>query len=191
MLGLSSGILAHQVQTKLQKIDIDGNISQMPIKSEDPDGNWNYFSDNQSDTGTLQSKTQPVPNVLNKHTALMCKKCGRSIKCGERSTDRPFLCINCRQYTGSGEQESKTVKSAGEPEATINVALPPKSTRPFQCPECLKAFKKKNHLVDHMQLHSGKKLFACHFCSRKFCTWRRLRYHLMMDHTKISKSKTH
>lgn len=40
--------------------------------------------------------------------------------------------------------------------------------RPYQCTECKKTFVRKEHLLRHMVLHSGERNFSCDICSKSF-----------------------
>ncbi|XP_066147747.1 uncharacterized protein [Euwallacea fornicatus] len=40
--------------------------------------------------------------------------------------------------------------------------------RPYQCTECSKSFVRKEHLLRHTVLHSGERNFSCDICSKSF-----------------------
>lgn len=40
--------------------------------------------------------------------------------------------------------------------------------RPYRCTECNKSFVRKEHLLRHMVLHSGERNYACDICSKSF-----------------------
>ncbi|KAL1517837.1 hypothetical protein ABEB36_001550 [Hypothenemus hampei] len=40
--------------------------------------------------------------------------------------------------------------------------------RPYQCSECKKTFVRKEHLLRHMVLHSGERNFTCDICTKSF-----------------------
>ncbi|CAG9854983.1 unnamed protein product [Phyllotreta striolata] len=40
--------------------------------------------------------------------------------------------------------------------------------RPYICEQCNKAFMRKEHLLRHSTLHSGQKNFTCHICNKSF-----------------------
>lgn len=40
--------------------------------------------------------------------------------------------------------------------------------RPYQCTDCKKTFVRKEHLLRHMVLHSGERNFSCDICTKSF-----------------------
>ncbi|XP_058116428.1 transcription factor grauzone-like [Anopheles ziemanni] len=42
--------------------------------------------------------------------------------------------------------------------------------KPYECPECGKAFKLRYNLRNHMAQHTGERKFTCEFCSRQFAS---------------------
>ena len=78
----------------------------------------------------------------------------------------PFLEMAARQLestsgsTGSGAGGGAGGGSGSSGGAGGSPAATPEDhseTRPFQCHVCLKAFKRKHHLTDHLRLHTGEK----------------------------------
>ena len=53
-----------------------------------------------------------------------------------------------------------------------------KTSRPFVCSFCQKAFKRRNHLNTHIKLHTGEKPFICQLCGKGYITKANLEYHL-------------
>ena len=49
--------------------------------------------------------------------------------------------------------------------------------RPYPCPHCKKAFKRKPHLKDHLVLHSDTKAFKCKVCDTSFASSTTFRTH--------------
>ncbi|XP_041470293.1 uncharacterized protein LOC121419889 isoform X2 [Lytechinus variegatus] len=58
----------------------------------------------------------------------------------------------------------------------------PKHTRPYACTQCGKRFKKTNHLIEHMDTHTGIKPFLCCICQRSFARKRALVSHSLKVH---------
>ena len=51
-------------------------------------------------------------------------------------------------------------------------------SRPFVCQVCLKAFKRKDHLGVHSQVHTGNKPYLCRVCGWRFAQQSHLNNHL-------------
>jgi len=51
--------------------------------------------------------------------------------------------------------------------------------RPHQCPYCPKSFKRKDHLKEHVRLHTGEKPYPCQHCDKAF-----VQKHQLVDHVK-------
>ncbi|GAB0099819.1 Zinc finger C2H2 superfamily [Sergentomyia squamirostris] len=54
--------------------------------------------------------------------------------------------------------------------------------RPFECPKCSKAFKKKSHLENHIVSHSDELKFKCPVCGKAFKSKARLCEHKLANH---------
>src|SRR5882757_455851 len=52
------------------------------------------------------------------------------------------------------------------------------SERPFVCPICSVAFKRKNHVDKHQRVHTGERPHPCHICPRRFGSKHNLQSHL-------------
>ncbi|KAA0200013.1 hypothetical protein HAZT_HAZT002712 [Hyalella azteca] len=63
----------------------------------------------------------------------------------------------------------------------------PSNERPFVCSLCFKSFKRKDHLLIHVKIHTGDKPFVCTQCGNKFAQRTHLRNHM----TKHSEVRAH
>ena len=57
-------------------------------------------------------------------------------------------------------------------------------TRTFTCSECGDRFKQKNHLKNHMGKHTGVKPFLCHICGKSFGAKSNLKRHMHIHEEK-------
>ena len=60
--------------------------------------------------------------------------------------------------------------------------------RPFKCQECGKKFKRKEHLRDHIRVHTGERFFICDLCMKTFSTRGSLNRHKKNIHFKVHPS---
>ncbi|KAJ8659295.1 hypothetical protein O0I10_005009 [Lichtheimia ornata] len=54
-------------------------------------------------------------------------------------------------------------------------------SRPFACPMCSRAFKRKHDLQRHVRVHTGAKPYACLCCKKAFARTDALKRHLRME----------
>lgn len=56
--------------------------------------------------------------------------------------------------------------------------------RPYLCEVCGKSFKDKQSVVDHMMIHTGRKMYVCQDCGADFAYASGLRQHISLHHDK-------
>ncbi|KAH1010467.1 hypothetical protein HUJ05_004756 [Dendroctonus ponderosae] len=62
--------------------------------------------------------------------------------------------------------------------------------RPYQCTDCKKTFVRKEHLLRHMVLHSGERNFSCDICTKSFSRHDNLLKHVRTHNKGQSQSET-
>ncbi|CEF63408.1 Protein odd-skipped-related 1 [Strongyloides ratti] len=108
-----------------------------------------FSSTNHSSPEGVQSTITPIPWFIRKDVP---GNSGRSYR-----QKKEFICEYCnRQFTKSYNLLIHTRTHTG--------------IRPYPCDKCSKAFKRKDHLRDHMYTHlpTDHKPFVCEFCSKGF-----------------------
>lgn len=74
---------------------------------------------------------------------------------------------------------SRVSSSSSRRNKSISVELSDGETKPFQCGDCDKAFRRSEHLKRHVRsVHSNERPFPCMFCEKKFSRSDNLSQHL-------------
>nr|XP_014286613.1 zinc finger protein 626-like isoform X2 [Halyomorpha halys] len=73
--------------------------------------------------------------------------------------------INKEEEKVKHEYNSNTVKKASEDAGAENEVLPGKL---YTCSYCMKCFKQKNHIMDHLKLHLDNIVYQCNVCQKVF-----------------------
>ncbi|XP_026568254.1 gastrula zinc finger protein XlCGF7.1-like, partial [Pseudonaja textilis] len=77
----------------------------------------------------------------------------RGGRCGEKDTS---------EDPETGLEGGGSLRSPGRPRRTQE------GGKRFQCPECEKSFKRKDHLQSHLIIHTGEKPYKCLECGKSF-----------------------
>ncbi|XP_063960034.1 uncharacterized protein LOC129266487 [Lytechinus pictus] len=100
----------------------------------------------------------------------------------------PGVAVDLVSNSGHESSEDQTEILAHKQQISKGLSLKsrshdiPKHTRPYACTQCGKRFKKTNHLIEHMDTHTGKKPFMCCICQRSFARKRALVSHSLKVH---------
>nr|XP_054760316.1 uncharacterized protein LOC129266486 [Lytechinus pictus] len=93
----------------------------------------------------------------------------------------PGVAVDLVSNSGHESSEDQTEILAHKQQISKGLSLKsrshdiPKHTRPYACTQCGKRFKKTNHLIEHMDTHTGKKPFMC--CSKRALVSHSLKVH--------------
>ncbi|CDS11138.1 hypothetical protein LRAMOSA03401 [Lichtheimia ramosa] len=88
--------------------------------------------------------------------------------------------LGCHEPTTSALATTTTTDTTSRA-ATNNVRHD--DSRPFACPMCSRAFKRKHDLQRHVRVHTGAKPYACLCCKKAFARTDALKRHLRMEET--------
>jgi uncharacterized Zn-finger protein len=116
------------------------------------------------------------------------KKCGKSFLQEDYLRKHLFVDHSAKiekPYKCKETQKCIDKSVSFENQRKLNQHLRLHGEKVFKCSQCEKAFPIKYYLDDHMQVHSGKKLYNCRKCNKSFSSFSSRKYHEKHLHTLI------
>ncbi|CAG9761833.1 unnamed protein product [Ceutorhynchus assimilis] len=183
------------IKNKLKKKPVVNNIIEIDLTKEDNNGTEKEV--NKSNNAPVQNPTVifPVPQYQNNiypnvPTSVINVICSNPIEenAAVASISQPSS-INMEDLRGGTQpfvpKPKHTKPKVEEPSAKMHTCEVCSKTfkrrehlyqhvklhtgfRPYQCTDCKKTFVRKEHLLRHMVLHSGERNFSCDICSKSF-----------------------
>ncbi|GFS67087.1 hypothetical protein NPIL_698321 [Nephila pilipes] len=84
-----------------------------------------------------------------------------------------LLARTCLVYSEEMENTKHTA-------STLNIS------NKYCCKFCLKCFTRKRSLIDHINIHTGKRPYVCQFCSKNFTQRASCNRHVKLCHSDLS-----
>ncbi|CCC71618.1 hypothetical protein NCAS_0H03080 [Naumovozyma castellii] len=169
MLNDNASMAAKLATTGVEQFDMIPNMTENSTQNYDislssPIDLQNAFS-------SLSSMASPIPNIL-PTTASSATGSSKQINPRRRKS-------SISPTSPHNNSNNSTAHTSRRASVSVTPGSLDDKNKPFKCSECIKAFRRSEHLKRHIRsVHSSERPFACMFCEKKFSRSDNLSQHL-------------